>query len=175
MITPNSVSIFPMHAGFRGHDPQRITVDSLKEETGVTDHQLNQRCTLKHLRDITPYVGNYHKFVTHFNLRPGDLADIKVDPNLSHNLKTEAVFLWWHRNIQNATYLSFVQVCLDPTVSEGDVARKMCKLCQQVRLVNLLRVCCTRFFTSYCSFLSINACINHPACVCMNDVHSTTL
>ncbi len=85
------------------------------------------------MKKITPSVGNYLKFASHFNLPPGDLAGINVNPNLSYNLKTEAVFLWWRKNIQNATYLSFVQACLDPSVSEGDVARKMCRLCQQVR------------------------------------------
>ncbi len=107
----------------------RITVEDLKAETGVTDDQLNQRCALKHLRDITPSVGNYLKFASHFNLPPGDLAGINVDLNLSYPQRTEAVFLWWHKNIKYATYLSFVQMCLNPSVSEGDVAREMCRLC----------------------------------------------
>ncbi len=110
-------------------EQSRITVEDLKKETGVTDDQLNQRCTLKHLRDITPSVGNYLKFASHFNLPPGVLAGINANLNLSFKQKTETVFLWWQANIQNATYLSFVQACLDPTVSEGAVARKMCRLC----------------------------------------------
>ncbi len=127
-----------IHAGFIAHDPQRITVESLKKETGVTDHQLNQSCTEEHLKKIAPHVENYTKFASKLNLPKGVQAGIRVDLNSSYIQRTEAVFLWWCRNIQNATYLSFVQVCLDPTVSEGDVARKMCKLCQQVRLVSLL-------------------------------------
>ncbi len=85
------------------------------------------------MKKIAPHVEDYTKFASKFNLPKGVQTGIKVDLNSSYPQRTEAVFLWWHKNIQNATYLSFVQVCLDPSVSEGDVAREMCKLCQQVR------------------------------------------
>ncbi len=107
----------------------RITVEDLKIETGVTDDQLNQKCTEEHLKKVASSVGNYTKFASGFHLPQGVKSRIRVDQSLSYNQKTEAVFLWWHENVKNSTYLIFVQVSLNPIVSEKDVAREMCRLC----------------------------------------------
>ncbi len=82
------------------------------------------------MRKITSSVDNYTKFAARFGLPPGVLAGIRTDPNLDFIGKTQAVFLWWHANIANPTYLSFVETCLELT--EGGVAREMCKLCTTI-------------------------------------------
>lgn len=104
-----------------------IDVASLKKDTQVTDDQLKQKCAAKHLRQIAPLVGNYTKFASCLRLPPAVLTGIKVNLLLDFQQQAEEVFLWWSKNIQNATYLSFVQVCIE--LLEGDIAVKMCELC----------------------------------------------
>ena len=113
-----------------------LTLDDLIQETKVTDAQLGLKCTVKHLKELAPSVGNYPKFASAFNLSGGDLSDIETDLKLSYTSKTERVFLWWSKNIKNPTYLSFVRSCL--YLKEGGLARKMCILCQGMPLYYLL-------------------------------------
>ncbi len=108
-------------------ESNRITITSLKAETGVTDDQLNQRCSVKHLNGVAPHVGNYTKFATCFSLPPAIIAGINTNLLLSFQQKTEAVFEWWSSNTRNATYRNFIQACI--VLSEGDVARRMSELC----------------------------------------------
>ncbi len=79
---------------------------------------------------IASSVDNNNKFVTRFGLLSGVLAGIRTDPNLEFIGKTQAVFLWWCESNANATYLSFVETCLE--LNEGGVAREMCKLCATI-------------------------------------------
>ncbi len=105
-----------------------LTLEDLIQETKVTDAQLGLKCTVEHLRELAPSVRNYPKFASEFNLSGGDLSDIETDLKLSYTSKTEQVFLWWHNNTKNPTYLTFVQSCL--YLNEGGLAHKMCLLCQ---------------------------------------------
>ncbi len=118
----NSVDIF-------SDENNKITITSLKTETGVTDDQLDQRCPVKHLHKVAPFVGNYTKFATCFNLPPGEISGINANLLLSFQQKTEAVFQYWSSNTKNACYRSFIQACID--ISEGDVARRMSLLCAE--------------------------------------------
>ncbi len=111
----------------------RITVTSLKTETGITEDQLDRRCPVKHLHKVAPFVGNYNKFAACFNLPPGIISGINTNPLLSFQQKTTAVFDWWSSNTRNATYRNFIQACID--ISEGVVARRMSELCAEGKKV----------------------------------------
>ena len=106
-----------------------FVVTSLKTETGVTEDQLDQRCPVKHLHKVAPFVGNYTKFATCFNLPPAVTSGINANQLSSFQQKTEAVFEWWRSNTRNSTYRKFIQACID--ISEGDVARRMSELCAE--------------------------------------------
>ncbi|XP_064387238.1 uncharacterized protein LOC135335603 isoform X4 [Halichondria panicea] len=107
------------------------TLEDLKMETKVTDAQLRLKCTVKHLKELAPSVGNYPKFASAFNLTGGDLSNIETDLKLSYTSKTEQVFLWWSKNTKSPTYLTFVKTCLN--LKEGGLAREMCILCQDTK------------------------------------------
>ncbi len=99
----------------------------MKEEIGVTDYQLEEKCTPEHLKKIVKDVGNYSEFASKFGIPPGHLANITKDDHLNFLQKTEAIFLWWCENNLTPLYRVFVQICID--LGKGDLARKMCKLC----------------------------------------------
>ncbi len=107
-----------------------LTVKALKTETGVTDYQLKQKCQDEHLRKISQHVGNRHDFAAKFGLLPALIAGIQIDPSLSFAQKTQKVLMWWRDNNDNATYLKFVQVCLE--LGNGSVASKMCEICKGI-------------------------------------------
>ncbi len=117
-------------------DSNRITITSLKAETGVTDDQLNQRCSKKHLEEIAPHVGNYTKFATRFSLPQNIIGGINANLLLSFQDKTVSVFEWWRTNTNqySSTYRNFIQACID--LSEGDVARRMSSLCAEGKKQN---------------------------------------
>ncbi len=119
-----------IHAGYRKaaeHSDSEQLIEDLKKKTGVTDDQLNQKCTEEHLKKIASSVRNFTKFADVLYLPPGVASCISVDTNESK--KAEAVLLKWHKMFFGSTYLLFVQACLHPSVSEGDVAEEMCRLC----------------------------------------------
>ncbi len=107
-----------------------LTVKALKTQTKVTDYQLQQKCTITHLKALTMDVDNYPQFASKFELRPAKISDIEDHtPKWTYARKTEEVFLWWSENAEKATYLVFVQACLE--LNKGGIARKMCKLCKK--------------------------------------------
>ncbi len=103
-----------------------ITVDSLKKYTGVTDYQLDKNCSEAHLKLLTPHIGNYTKFASALGISNNEISGISTHPLWDFQQKTEAVLLWWCNNA-DATYRSFVETCI--SLSEGGIAREMCKLC----------------------------------------------
>ncbi|XP_064387065.1 uncharacterized protein LOC135335465 isoform X4 [Halichondria panicea] len=106
----------------------RLNINDLKKQTKVSDDQLGQECQKKHLKKITQDVENYPQFASKFDLPPDVKAEIDTDNKLLYGQKTEKVFLWWRKNSGNSTYLTFVQACLE--LGQGDIARKMCKMCK---------------------------------------------
>ncbi len=112
-----------------GSDTDMITVDSLKESTGVTDDQLDKECSKAHLKLLAPHIGNYTKFSSALGLPTGKESDIKTNQYWDFQQKTEEVLLWWCKNASNATYRSFVQTCI--SLSEGGIARELCDLCAE--------------------------------------------
>ncbi len=121
-------------------DDDMITVESLQEDTGVTDDQLDQNCSFTHLKKVAPFVENYTKFADHFKLKPGEKSDIKTDQLSSFEQKTEAVFKCWKNKTKNPTYRKFIQACIDLT--EGEVARRMSVLCaKSKKAVIVLQLC----------------------------------
>ena len=114
----------------------RLNINDLKKQTGVSDNQLGQECQEKHLKKITQDVENYLQFASKFDLPRDVLADIKTDNKLLFGQRTEKVFLWWRKNSGNPTYLTFVQACLE--LGQGDIARKMCKMCKGIIIMQQL-------------------------------------
>ncbi len=112
-----------------GANTNMITVDSLKESTGVTDDQLDKECSEAHLSLLAPHIGNYTKFASALSLPAGEESDISTKPLWNFQQKTEAVLLWWCNHTLNATYRSFVQTCI--SLSEGGIARELCILCAE--------------------------------------------
>ncbi len=106
-----------------------LSVKDLKTETGVTDYQLKQKCQDEHLRKISLHVGNRHDLVTKFGLLPALITGIKNDPYLSYAQQTQKMFTCWRDN-NIATYLEFVQVCLE--LGNGGLASKMCEICKGI-------------------------------------------
>ena len=117
-----------------------LSVKDLKTETGVTDYQLKQKCQDEHLRKISLYVGgkrhNRHDLVTKFGLLPALITGIQNDPSLSFAQQTQKMFTCWRDNNMNATYLEFVQVCLE--LGNGDLASKMCEICIYIIIHNIM-------------------------------------
>ncbi len=107
----------------------RITVGSLKESTGVTDDQLDKKCSEAHLKFLTPDIGNYTKFASALGLSDNEIGSINTNQLWDFQQRTEKVLLLWRNIASNATYRSFVQTCI--SLSEGVVARKMCELCAE--------------------------------------------
>lgn len=117
-----------------------LTVKALKTETGVTDYQLKQKCQDEHFRQISQHVVNRHDFAAKFGLLPALIAEIQIDPLLSFAQKTQKVFTCWRDNNVNATYLEFVQVCLE--LGNGGVASKMCEICKGMLCMHSLNNVC---------------------------------
>ena len=117
-----------------GDDDNKIPIDELKAKSGVSDSQLDQKCSVEHLNKVALYVKNdmYSNFADSFNL-PKDLkSDIDNNPDKSFHEKIEAVFQWWSNNVENATYRKFLQICSD--LSEEDIAIRMYKLCSKGKI-----------------------------------------
>ncbi len=104
---------------------ERITVNDLKAEFGFTDAQLNKRCTVEHLKKIAPFVQNFTLFANKFEMEPAVLSSIKTNQDWDILQKVEAVLIWWQANMRNATYQSFIEVCIE--LGKVDLARKICQ------------------------------------------------
>ena len=105
----------------------RLTIEILKEETGITEKQLSSKIQEKHLQKIAKHFSTWEKFVgaSGFNLDETDKADIK---ELVHQkgLKEGIVraFICWLNKNPYATYRKLIDMLLN--LDEGCLANQVC-------------------------------------------------
>ena len=110
-----------------------ITLDRLKELTGVTNEQLDKECEEIHLEQLAQSIVEYRKYGSRLGLTRADIREIEQQPALVFSMKdkTAAVFKEWHRRSpSHATYRALVEVALK--LEDGSSAIKICKLCVEV-------------------------------------------
>ncbi len=105
----------------------RVTIQNLKQHTGVTDKQLNLQCLDKHFDQLAPKVSNWLSLAMSLNLEDYQQLAIRVDLQLDYLHKTVEVLKVWKKNSgREATYLRLVEACLE--MSNAILAGDVCTL-----------------------------------------------
>ena len=106
-----------------------VTIDLLKEHTGVTDEQLCSVCSNEHLNKIADDIENYLQYAHALGLKDRQIAEIRTNVGLTFLLKTQKVLsMWKNDNIFTATYQRLVEAAL--LLGHGTLAEKICQLCK---------------------------------------------
>ena len=106
-----------------------VTLEQLKEHTGVTDEQLGSVCSNEHLNKIADDIENYLQYAHALGLKDRQIAEIRTNVGLTFLLKTQKVLLMWKNdNIFTATYQRLVEAAL--LLGHGTLAGKICQLCK---------------------------------------------
>ena len=115
------------------HDSQlNIDIDILKQKTGVTDTQLDQRIEHEQLWSLAGLLGSYDKFVRKpgFDLNNADIADLETiasKRNGNQQAMCEALRKWGNV-IRDFTYRSLLEILI--SLREGAMADQVCKTCE---------------------------------------------
>ena len=108
-----------------------IDIDTLKQKTGVTDTQLDQRIEQEKLWSLAGLLGSYKKFVrsSGFDLNNADVEDLKECALRSGNQQAmyEALKKWGNV-IRDFTYRSLLEILI--SLREGAMADQVCKTCE---------------------------------------------
>lgn len=108
----------------------RITVQQLKDKTGVTDAHLATVCSDRHLKELADHIEDYQQYAYVLELKDWKIREINTDVSMSYIMKTLAVLRQWRNdNAFKATYLNLLKAVL--SVGEGMVAVKLCELCKR--------------------------------------------
>lgn len=108
----------------------RLSLQLLKDKTGVSDDQLVKMCSDTHLKELAENIEDYEKFAHALELKDWQLSDIKTDLNMNYVMKTYAVLKYWKTdNVFKATYERLLNAVL--SVGEGVLAIKICELCKR--------------------------------------------
>ena len=104
-----------------------VTLQELKDHTGVTNKQLQLQCSDDHLEKIAPKIGNWTSYAFMLKLDEWQIQAVRVNQDLNYLHKImEVLKMWKKNNVQNATYLNLVRGCLK--VGDGVVAANVCEL-----------------------------------------------
>ncbi len=109
-----------------------IDIHTLKQKTGVTDPQLDQRIEQEQLWSLAGLLGSYDKFVR----KPGfdaDIADLKecAFRNGYQQAMYEALRKW-ENVILDFTYRSLLEILI--SLREGALADQVCRTCELITL-----------------------------------------
>ena len=106
-----------------------VTLEQLKDNTGVTDEQLGLICSNEHLNKIADDINNYLQYAHALGLKDRQTAEIHTNINFTFLLKTQKVLLTWKNdNIYTATYQRLADVSLE--LGSAVLAGKICQLCK---------------------------------------------
>ena len=109
----------------------RYSLHTLKQKTGVTDTQLDQRIEQEQLWSLAGLLGSYKKFVrsSGFNLNNADIEDLKECASKHGNQQAmyEALKKWGNV-IRDFTYRSLLEILISRR--EGAMADQVCKTCE---------------------------------------------
>ncbi len=108
-----------------------IDIDTLKQKTGVTDTQLDQRIEQEHLMSLASLLGSYKKFVNSpgFGLTNADIADLKDCASKHGNqLAMYEALTKWENVICDFTYRSLLEILI--SLREGALADQVCRTCE---------------------------------------------
>ncbi|XP_064392955.1 uncharacterized protein LOC135340534 [Halichondria panicea] len=105
-----------------------IDIDTLKQKTGVTDTQLDQRIEQEQLWSLAGVLGSYKKFVrsSGFDLNNADIEDLKECASKHGNQQAmyEAL-MKWGKFIRDFTYRSLLEILIG--LREGALADQVCR------------------------------------------------
>ncbi len=115
------------------HDSQlNIDIDILKQKTGVTDTQLDQRIEHEQLWSLAGLLGSYDKFVRKpgFDLNNADIADLETiaSKRNGNQLAMCEALRKWENVIRDFTYRSLLEILIRRR--EGALADQVCKTCE---------------------------------------------
>ena len=109
-------------------DSEKLTVSLLKEKTGITDQQLNQKVEQSLLKKLASFFDSWEKYVESpgLNLKVGQIADIRECASRHGNEMAmyKVLKLWQNRN-PYVTYGTLVEVLVE--LNEGTLADQICK------------------------------------------------
>ncbi len=109
-----------------------IDIHTLKQKTGVTDTQLDQRIEQEKLWSLAGLLGSYDKFVRKpgFDLNNADIADLETIAsrrNGNQQAMCEALRKW-ENVICDFTYRSLLEILI--SLREGALADQVCRTCE---------------------------------------------
>ncbi len=105
-----------------------IDIDTLKQKTGVTDIQLDQRIEQEQLWSLAGVLGSYKKFVrsSGFDLNNADIEDLKDCASKHGNQQAMYEALRkWENVILDFTYRSLLEILI--SLREGVLADQVCR------------------------------------------------
>ncbi len=108
-----------------------IDIDTLKQKTGVTDTQLDQRIEQEKLLSLAGLLGSYQKFVRKpgFGLTNADIADLKKIAFMNGNqLAMYEALTKWGNFTHHFTYRSLLEILI--SLHEGALADQVCRTCE---------------------------------------------
>ncbi len=106
-----------------------IDIDTLKQKTGVTDTQLDQRIEQEQLMSLASLLGSYEKFVPGFHLNNSDTADLKDCAFRSgYRQAMYEALKKWENKILDFTYRSLLDILI--SLCEGALADQVCRTCE---------------------------------------------
>ncbi len=109
----------------------QLNIDTLKQKTGVTDTQLDQRIEKEKLWNLAGLLGSYDKFVNSpgFDLNNADIADLKDCASKHGNQQAMCEALKkWENVICDFTYRSLLEILI--SLREGALADQVCRTCE---------------------------------------------
>ncbi len=112
-----------------------MTLDKLKEQTNVTDEQLDTVITDVELQDIAAYFDNTDNYVGRFNLLTAEISDVKSTTNKSGTQAGMTLLLhsWKKRSPNEATLRALLHILLSMFPVKGALALDICKHLLQKR------------------------------------------
>ena len=130
-----------------GYSQLKFDIDTLKEKTGVTDTQLDQRIEQEQLMSLASLLGSYEKFVRSpgFALTNAEIADLKDCASKHGNqLAMYEALKKWGNVIRDFTYRSLLEILI--SLREGALADQVCRTCEY--FINSYNLCFHHFLCS---------------------------
>ena len=104
-----------------------LTIEKLKQETGIDDSQLTTMIREEDINKIAGLFDNVETYLDMLGLLPAQQTDVK-DTVVRHSTEQamiKALKLWRQPNPYNATFKALIEILLD--LRRGDVAINVCQ------------------------------------------------
>ena len=104
-----------------------LSIEMLKNETRVTDEQIDAQVEEADLPELSRYFDNTEDYVERLELSPGEQTDVRTKAfvNGTHTGIKLALRLWKNKNPLKATFRALLLILL--SLLKGDVAVQVCK------------------------------------------------